>query len=225
MPNRMDEEWLSNEHYVTRPDSTVKILAIGDHNDGNADYMKNYATSHPNYACVHINTSLKNNYSGVIVDLLNSISTQNYKIQLVILAYKFITSSSTECLLYFSSPVSNFSQSGVLIEIPGTDEIYSGMTADAKIKVAERENVVRVPLTAVRKGDVVYKKSSTEDFQDSDTTVPKGYEKVKVELGLNSEEYIEILSGLSENDVVLIDKVKESGTLNMDNSMTMMREN
>ena len=126
MPNRMDEEWLSNEHYVTRPDSTVKILAIGDHNDGNADYMKNYATSHPNYACVHINTSLKNNYSGVIVDLLNSISTQNYKIQLVILAYKFITSSSTECLLYFSSPVSNFSQSGVLIEIPGSVLQQSG---------------------------------------------------------------------------------------------------
>ena len=85
----------------------------------------------------------------------------------------------------------------VMIEIPESEEIYSGMTVDAKIKIIEKENVLRVPLMAVRKGDVVYKKSDNAEFQDEDIQVPQGYEKVKVEIGLNNDEYIEIISGLS----------------------------
>ncbi len=111
------------------------------------------------------------------------------------------------------------------IEIPGNDEIYSGMTVDAKIKVAEKSDVLRVPLTAVRKGNVVYKKSNNAEYQDEDTRVPKGYEKISVEVGLNSDEYIEIVSGLESGDIVLTDKVKESGTFSMENLANMMREN
>lgn len=113
----------------------------------------------------------------------------------------------------------------IVVEVPGTDEIYSGMTVDAEIKVANKENVLRVPLTAVRKGDVVYKKSSNPEYQDKDTSVPKGYQKVKVEIGLNSNDYIEILSGLSKGDVVLVDKAKSSGVFSMENMVNMMREN
>jgi len=113
----------------------------------------------------------------------------------------------------------------VEIEIPGTDEIYSGMTVDAKINVAEKHNVLRIPLTAVRKGNIVYKKSNNPEFQDEDTRVPKGYEKVVVEVGLNSEEYIEVTSGLSSGDTILTDKVMESGTFSMENLANMMREN
>ena len=111
------------------------------------------------------------------------------------------------------------------IQLPGNDEIYSGMTVDAKVAVIEKENVLRVPLTAIRKGDVVYKKSSNELYQDKDTEVPQGYEKVKVEMGINNSEYVEILSGLSSGDVVLTDKVKESGTFSMESLATMMMEN
>lgn len=113
----------------------------------------------------------------------------------------------------------------VLIEIPETEEIYSGMTVDAKIKIMTREDVLRVPLMAVRKGDCVYKKVADEEFQDKDTTVPKGYEKVKVEIGLNDDEYIEIISGLSSGDIVLIDKIEESGTFNLTNFRSMVRGN
>ncbi len=113
----------------------------------------------------------------------------------------------------------------VLIEFPGVNEIYSGMTADAKIKVAQKDNTLRVPLTAVRKGEVVYKKSESGEYQDEDTSVPKGYEKVKVELGLNSDEYVEILSGIQKDDIVLVDKIKESGKFDMDSLRTMMMEN
>lgn len=104
----------------------------------------------------------------------------------------------------------------VFVEVPGEDEIYPGMTVDANIKIDERQNVLRVPLTAVRKGDVVYKKSSNPEYQDADSMVPKGYEKVKVELGLNNDEYIEITAGLTSGDIVLTDKITESGTFDLE---------
>ncbi len=113
----------------------------------------------------------------------------------------------------------------IIIEVPGTDEIYSGMTVDAKVKVAEKDNVLIIPLTAVRKGDIVYKKSSNPEFQDEDQEVPQGYEKVKVEIGLNNSDYVEIISGLEKGDIVLTDKVKESGKFSMENLATMMMEN
>ena len=113
----------------------------------------------------------------------------------------------------------------VVIEVPGTDEIYSGMTVDAEIKVAKRENVLRVPLTAVRKDSVVYVKVNDELYQDEDEKVPQGYKKVPVEVGLNGKNYVEIVSGLSSGDIVLTDKIKESGTFSMQNLANMMREN
>ena len=113
----------------------------------------------------------------------------------------------------------------IVVEVPESEEIYSGMTVDAEIKVANKQNVLRVPLTAVRKGDVVYKKSANSEYQDSDLSVPKGYEKAKVQVGLNSNDYIEITSGLSKGDVVLVDKQKSSGVFSMENMMTMMQEN
>ena len=112
----------------------------------------------------------------------------------------------------------------VSIEMPGDEMIYTGMTVDAMIKIDKKENALRVPLTAVRKGDVVYKKANDPEFQDENTSIPKGYEKVKVELGLNDGDYIEILSGLLENDVVLVDKKTESGLFDMSSIRDMMME-
>ena len=113
----------------------------------------------------------------------------------------------------------------VTIEVPGNDEIYSGMTVDAKINVANAENVLTVPLTAVRKGNVVYKKNVNAEYQDNDVSVPKGYEKVSVEIGLSDSDNIEIISGLSSGDIVLVDKVNESGKFELENLRNMMKEN
>ena len=60
---------------------------------------------------------------------------------------------------------------------------------------------------------LVYKKATTETYQDEDTSVPVGYEKVKVEIGQNNSDYIEIISGLEVGDVVLIDKLTQSGVI------------
>lgn len=101
----------------------------------------------------------------------------------------------------------------VFVELENHPEIYAGMNVDAEIQISSIPNVMRVPLSAVRKGNVVYRKVADINYQDADTTVPMGYEKVKVEIGQNNSDYIEIVSGLNEGDVVLIDKLTQSGIL------------
>jgi HlyD family secretion protein len=135
----------------------------------------------------------------------------------------------------FKGKVSNINRIGInsagstnyiiTVEVPGNDEIYSGMSVDANVKVAHKDDVLLVPLTVIRKGDVVYKKSSNPEFKDEDVSVPKGYEKVKVEIGLNNGDFVEITSGLSSGDVVLADKTTASGTFSLENLGKMMREN
>lgn len=101
----------------------------------------------------------------------------------------------------------------VRVELENYPEIYAGMNVDAEIQISSVPNVMRVPLSAVRKGNVVYKKVADVNFQDEDASVPMGYQKVKVEIGQNNSDYIEIISGLNEGDVVLIDKLTQSGIL------------
>lgn len=101
----------------------------------------------------------------------------------------------------------------VTVELENIPEIYAGMNVDAEIQITSIPNVLRVPLSAVRKGNIVYKKAATETYQDEDSSVPTGYEKVAVEIGQNNSDYIEIVSGLEEGDVVLIDKLTQSGIL------------
>lgn len=101
----------------------------------------------------------------------------------------------------------------VTIELENTPEIYAGMNVDADIQITSIQNVMRVPLSAVRKGDIVYRKVADETYQDEDSAVPMGYEKVKVEIGQNNSDYIEIISGLKEGDTVLVDKLTQSGIL------------
>ena len=108
----------------------------------------------------------------------------------------------------------------VTIELEGHEEIYTGMNVDADIQISSVKNVVKVPLEAVRRGNVVYTKVADATYQDEDINVPVGYKKVLVEIGQNDDEYIEIVSGINEGDILLVDKVTQSGILNM---MSMMQ--
>lgn len=103
----------------------------------------------------------------------------------------------------------------VVVELENAPEIYAGMNVEADIKIASIQNVLRVPLSAVRKGNVIYRKATTETYQDEDTSVPMGYEKIKVEIGQNNSDYIEIIGGIKEGDVVLIDKLTQSGIIDL----------
>lgn len=77
------------------------------------------------------------------------------------------------------------------------EKLYSGMTAKVEIAVAKKENVLNVPILAVRDGEnagdkfVLLKKGENEE------------ERVPVEVGLSDNNNVEIVSGLKEGDEVL----------------------
>lgn len=69
-----------------------------------------------------------------------------------------------------------------------------GMTSDVNIKVAEKENVLMIPYTAI----------GEEEGKNYVFTVEKNILKKKfIETGLENYDNTEILSGLNENDVVI----------------------
>lgn len=81
------------------------------------------------------------------------------------------------------------------VEITDYGDLLPGMNVTAEIVVAEAKNVLAVPVSSVQRGDVVYVKGEKEDENDN---APEGYKSVKVETGINDEDYIEIKSGLTE---------------------------
>ena len=93
----------------------------------------------------------------------------------------------------------------VTVEIDGNDRLLPGMNVNAEIITENAENILTIPLTALDRGNrvKVYKGTATE-LADS-TTAPE-YETVEVETGISDDNYIEIKSGLSEGDVVVVEK-------------------
>jgi len=136
----------------------------------------------------------------------------------------------------------------VTIVIDNPDGLIPGMNVSAEIVVESRQNVLRVPVSAVNRGNIVYVKgeaktedevadtganksqnpagkpgeTSNSDMKPNDTpsnnamkkmlenNVPDGFRAVRVETGLNDSDYIEIISGLSEGDVVYV--IAQSGS-------------
>ena len=118
---------------------------------------------------------------------------------------------STRSLIHiYAGTVSKISQIGtatsgvtvydVTLTIEGDDQLKLGMNGTATILVEERENVLLVPIAALntsRGESYVWLKS--DSAADGEPGV-----RTTVETGLSDENYAEVLSGLSEGDVVLI---------------------
>ena len=81
------------------------------------------------------------------------------------------------------------------------DKLLPGMNIDAVITVEKAENVIAVPLRAVNRGNTVYVKGNKSDDTDK---APEGFKTVQVETGISDDNYIEIKSGISENDTVYV---------------------
>ena len=82
----------------------------------------------------------------------------------------------------------------------GDQNIKPGMTADVVIETNKKENVLVVPVEAIEKQDGVKKIK---------TYIGKELVYKQVELGLEGEDFVEIISGLSDGDQVIIgEKVK-----------------
>lgn len=110
----------------------------------------------------------------------------------------------------------------IKVIVNNPEGLLPGMNVDADIQIVYVKDVVRVPLSAVIKGNFVYVKDSNPNYQDKDSKVPKGYRKVSVEIGENDSEYIEIKSGIKAGDKVLVEKLKQSGIFNFGAGMNSM---
>ena len=88
------------------------------------------------------------------------------------------------------------------IRITDADEnLLPGMNIDAEITVEQAENVIAVPLNAVNRGNTVYVKGEKTDENDR---APEGFKTVSVETGISNDMYVEIKSGVNENDTVYV---------------------
>ncbi len=83
------------------------------------------------------------------------------------------------------------------------EELYPGMNVSAKIIVEEVGSVLTLPVEAVERGDTVL--VATEGCLDEKGNVVdiSAAEKRQVTLGRNDDNYIEIVDGMEEGDVVL----------------------
>ncbi|GAA1620478.1 efflux RND transporter periplasmic adaptor subunit [Actinoplanes couchii] len=78
----------------------------------------------------------------------------------------------------------------VLSFVEAPEELLVGQSANVRVTTGSKENVLRVPSTAVH------------DVRGEDGTVLKDGAEVAVKLGLRGDQYTEITSGLTEADVV-----------------------
>lgn len=92
------------------------------------------------------------------------------------------------------------------------DGLLPGMNVDATIVVDEAADALAVPVAAVQRGNTVYVRKqgakNTDGTMVGGTLLPDGWEAVQVETGLSDDSYMEILSGLSEDDVVFVPQIQ-----------------
>lgn len=109
------------------------------------------------------------------------------------------SSSSTEAIYY-----------NALLDVENPQGLLRiDMTAQVTIDIAAKDNVLALPLTTLRFDD--YAGKGKVYVLENDLVVERD-----VELGIRDEQYVEVLSGLSENDLIVIgDDVKTSEDLAM----------
>ena len=129
----------------------------------------------------------------------------------------FITSDAIDGKRY-KGKVTNVSVNGttsggvttypVTVSIIDFDEdLLPGMNIDVEIITSMAKDVIAVPVTSVNRGNIVYVKGEKTDKGDN---APEGFKSVMVETGINNNQYIEIVSGLKEGDVIYIPRITVS---------------
>ena len=105
-------------------------------------------------------------------------------------------------------------QIGIALDDATTEnQIYPGVKATASIVLEKRENVVRVPVEAIKqdeKGDYVMVYTGDKDVITDEDAADIPMEKRYIEYGLTSSLYAEVYSGIEEGERVIL--VKTSGS-------------
>lgn len=113
-----------------------------------------------------------------------------------------ILNGKVETISLESTNNSGITQYPVTVRIDEIGELLPGMTVNGEIMVGTAENALAVPAMALMRGNVVYVKD--ESILEAVGEIPVGYREVKVEVGASNDQFVEILSGLSEGDVVYV---------------------
>jgi len=112
--------------------------------------------------------------------------------------------------------MNNVSTFDVTVTMDKTPELKAGMTVNAEIYIAKKENVLMLPVEAIQQKDgksfVIPAKDVNEakngsagnNGKNNGKTRPPFMEMLEVATGISNDEYIEIVSGLNEGDIVLV---------------------
>ncbi|MDW2798823.1 efflux RND transporter periplasmic adaptor subunit [Clostridium boliviensis] len=84
----------------------------------------------------------------------------------------------------------------------GMDELLPGMNVDGVIVLNEASGVLTIPADALLRGNYVYVKDDT--VKEAKGNIPAGFKEAEVETGLINDDYVEITSGLEENQEVYV---------------------
>ena len=99
----------------------------------------------------------------------------------------------------YSNGVTNYP---VTVTMDEVGSLLPGMNVDGNIILDQAEDALVIPVDALMRGNKVYVKDASATEQQGN--VPAGFKSVDVETGLTNDDYVEIVSGLSEGDEVYV---------------------
>jgi len=114
----------------------------------------------------------------------------------------------------YSNGVTNYP---VTVSLDEVGELLPGMNVDGNIILEQAEDVLVIPVDALMRGNRVYIKD--DSVKEAQGNVPAGFRAVEVETGLMNDDYVEILSGLSEGDEVYVAESSVSNHMMMPGGM------
>ena len=89
----------------------------------------------------------------------------------------------------------------------GDNKIYYGLSADIDIVTAKAENALYVPIKAVYiENGKKYVDVMTSGQRNADD-INKSIRKTEITTGINDYQYIEVVSGLKEGDIVITSRI------------------
>lgn len=110
----------------------------------------------------------------------------------------------------YSNGVTNYP---VTVTLDDAKDLLPGMNVDGNIILDQAEDVLVVPVDSLMRGNRVYVKDET--VTESQGAVPAGFRAVEVETGLMNDDFVEIVSGLSEGDEVYVSESSATGGFQM----------
>jgi len=99
----------------------------------------------------------------------------------------------------YSNGVTNYP---VTVTLDGSGDLLPGMNVDGNIILSEAKDVLAVPVDCLMRGNRVYVKD--DSVTEAQGAVPAGFRAVEVETGLMNDDYVEVVSGLSEGEEIYV---------------------